>query len=218
MDQPKDTPNRHKIRWAPKVRPDRIRLLYERDALGLSDEALIDDVGLALHERCVSIVLVNRGEVRCPVCRQVFKVTRTYRERAKGEAADSPERGVPCPQPGCEWATTPGEWWNSWRHRELHAGWGLPPIEDFAARYPDAATPRQRMIMIDQLLHAFHQDLRRATPHRTVAHNLIEGNQNQAMALLDSLTYGEASTAEVKETYSTWRPAAQSTGRLGKVP
>lgn len=58
--EPSERPRQdEKIRWAPELRPDRIRRLYERDALGVVDSDLIDDVGLALHARCRSIVLVN---------------------------------------------------------------------------------------------------------------------------------------------------------------
>jgi hypothetical protein len=197
-----------RIRWAPKVRPERIRRLYERDALGIVDEALIDDVGLALYARCRSIVLVNDGLVACPRCATVFKVQRTYRERARGEAPGDPDRVVPCPRVGCGWETTVGQWHQSWRHRELHAGWGLPPLRAYAERYPGATAPRARMLLIDQLLHAFHHDLRRASPHRSVAHNLIEGNHRQALALLDSLAYGDHSTPGVRDAYDAWRERA----------
>ncbi len=197
-----------KIRWAPKVQPAKVRRLYERDALGIVDDDLIDDVGLALHARCESIVRVNDGQVQCPRCGTVFKVQRTYRERDKGEPPDNPERVAPCPQPGCGWETTVGQWHQSWRHRELHAGWGLPPIREYAERYPLAATARARMLLIDQLLHAFHHDLRSPRPHRSVAHNLIEGNHRQALALLDALAYGDRSTPEMRQTYASWREQA----------
>jgi hypothetical protein len=196
---------REKIRWAPKVRPERIRRLYEQDALGIVDDELIDDVGLALHARCVSIVRVNTGRVVCPRCATAFEVCRTYRERKRGEAPDDPERVVPCPRAGCGWQTTVGRWRQSWRHRELHAGWGLPALRAFAEAYPAATTSRTRMLLIDQLLHAFHQDLRRATPGRSVAHNLVEGNQRQALELLDSLAYGDHSAPERRATYAAWR-------------
>jgi hypothetical protein len=202
------TERTEKLRWAPKVRPERIRQLYERDALGIADEELVDDVGLALHARCRSIVLVNDGLVACPRCATVFKVCRTYRERSRGEAPDDPERVVPCPRPGCGWATTVRRWGESWRHRELHAGRGLPPIRAFADAYPLATTPRRRMLLIDQLLHAFHHDLRRRAPHRSVAHNLIEGNHQQALALLDALAYGDGSTPELRATHAAWREQA----------
>lgn len=197
-----------KIRWSPKEQPGRIRQLYERDALGVVDDELIDAVGLALHARCQSIVLVNNGLVRCPRCATVFKVHRTYRERAKDEPPDDPARIVVCPQPDCGWETTVGAWGQSWRHRELHAGWGLPPLREFAQRYPLATTPRQRLLLIDQLLHAFHHDLRNAGPHRSVAHNLIEGNHQQALALLDDLAYSHRSTPSLRETHASWHQQA----------
>ena len=201
-----------KIRWAPKVRPERIRRLYERDALGIVDDELIDDVGLALHARCVSIALVNDGRVVCPGCATEFKVARTYRERTKGETPDDPERVVPCPRTGCGWETTVGRWHQSWRHRELHAGWGLPALRAFAEGYPAATTAQTRMLLVDQLLHTFHQDLRRSTPGRSVAHNLIEGNQRQTLALLDSLAYGDHSPPERRATYAVLRAAGAAAG------
>lgn len=196
---------REKIRWAPKVRPERIRRLYERDALGIVDADLIDDVGLALHARCRSIVLVNDGLVTCPRCATVFKVQRTYRERARGEPAPDPQHVAPCPTPACSWSTTAGAWWRSWRHRELHAGFGLPPIRDFVDRYPGAPTPQARMLLIDRLLHAFHTNLRVQGPGRPVAVNLIEGNLKQVLALLDGLAYGDHSTPALRTTYAAWR-------------
>ncbi len=208
MSHPQRAEHTQKIRWAPKVRPEKIRQLYERDSLGIVDDDLIDDVGLALHARCESIVLVNDGMVKCPRCTTVFKVHRTYRERTRGEPPGDPEGVVPCPRPGCGWEMTRGQWGQSWRHRELHAGWGLAPIRDYAERYPLAVGPRQRMLLIDRLLHAFHHDLRNAAPHRSVAHNLIEGNHRQALALLDSLAYGDRSTPELRETHATWREQA----------
>ena len=178
-----------RIRWAPKVRPDKIRRLYELDARGIVDDELIDDVGLSLHARCRSIVLVNAGQVACPRCGEVFKVTRTYRERAKGEPAADPNEIARCPSPACGWQSTVGQWGDSWRHRELHAGWGLPPLQEFAERYPLAHTPRERMLLIDRRLHQFHTKLKRGSQGRPVAVNLIEGNIRQVRAPLDALTY-----------------------------
>lgn len=64
--------NELRIRWAPKVRQHQIRRLYENDARGIVDTTLIDDVGLALFLRCESLLMIWRGEVRCPVCRTRF--------------------------------------------------------------------------------------------------------------------------------------------------
>ena len=198
------------IRWAPKVRPEKIRQLYLNDARGLVDEHLVDDVGLALYLRCESIVLASTGRVKCPVCGAIVPVKLRDELRSAEAAADREAR---CPQ--CAWGTTVGAWAASWRHRELHAGWGLPAIEAYHDHYLQAGTPRERMLLIDRLLHAFHQDLRNASGHRSVAHNLVEGNHRQALALLDDLAYGDGSTPGLAETYDTWRGEAQRMGRPG---
>ena len=41
--------------WAPRVPRWKIARLYENDACGLADEALIDDVAYSLLERCRSM-------------------------------------------------------------------------------------------------------------------------------------------------------------------
>src|SRR5689334_11807084 len=40
------------LRWEPRVPGHRIRRLYETDARGIRDEALLDDVAYALYSRC----------------------------------------------------------------------------------------------------------------------------------------------------------------------
>lgn len=40
-----------KITWAPKVRQRKIWQLYQNDALGAVDEALVEEVGFALWQR-----------------------------------------------------------------------------------------------------------------------------------------------------------------------
>ena len=45
------------IRWAAKVSRAKIRQVYHKDALGLVDEELIEEVGFALLQRCENIVL-----------------------------------------------------------------------------------------------------------------------------------------------------------------
>jgi hypothetical protein len=59
------------------------------------------------------------------------------------------------------------------------------------------------MLLVDQVLHAFHHDLRNSGPHRAVAHNLIEGNHRQALALLDALT-GDTTAPERRRVREAW--------------
>jgi hypothetical protein len=98
-----------RIRWAPKVRQPKICQLYQRDAAGIVDEELIDDVGMALYERCRSILLVSNAQVECPRCGRVFHV-------GWGHASDDV---ITCPGVGCSWRTTSDQYHSSWRHRDL---------------------------------------------------------------------------------------------------
>ena len=47
--------------WAERVAQRKIRRLYENDAKGIYDEALIDDVGYALFARCQSFITANEA-------------------------------------------------------------------------------------------------------------------------------------------------------------
>jgi hypothetical protein len=117
------------------------------------------------------------------------------------------------------WEITGRQYRESFQYDGLAAWAALPVFQSFVDRYPAALAPRERMILIDQLLHEFHYALRRVSatgqrehhklPHRTTADSLIEGSHDQVVAFLDSLTYGEESTAELKATQTEWRKKVQ---------
>jgi predicted RNA-binding Zn-ribbon protein involved in translation (DUF1610 family) len=194
-----------RIRWSPKVQQDKIRRLYETDARGLMDEHLVDEVGIALLLRCQSILMVVSGRVACPGCGKTFVC-------AEHAAPDSPD-GVRCP--GCGWETTRRRYHDSWRHRDLWGANDGGAFAAFAERYPGAATPRERLLLIDRLLHVFHHNLKvNPTPHRSAGNNLIEGGHNEVVRFLDSLTYGDGSTPELKQTHAGWRETAREVMRF----
>ena len=185
-----------KIRWAPKVQRHKIRLLYENDARGILDEVLLEDVGLALLDRCRSVILVSRAEVECPRCGTVIAV---------GFGRPDPDAPIPCPGADCGWSTTARQWHASWAGRQLNGSRALPVFEKFADEYPRAADHRQRLLLIDQLLHAFHWLLGQGTPGRSVANNLIEGSHAQVLELLDGLAYGDAAPPDQAAEKERWR-------------
>jgi len=51
-----------KIRWAPKVRQEKLWRLYQSEAGGFLDEELLDKVGYALLERCENILMIDEGK------------------------------------------------------------------------------------------------------------------------------------------------------------
>lgn len=193
--------NQPPLQWAAKVRPDHIRRLYEQDARGIVDEALIDEVGVALYGRCRSILLVSSQQIECPRCDRVFRV-----EQPGDEVL------IACPS-GCGWTISGEQHHRSWRHRDL-IGTNTPAFQIFVDRYPHAATPRQKMVLIDQLIHAFHQSIRNTVPHRSAANNLIEGNHRQVVALLDALSYGDETTPELRDTRDAWKATVEQVQAL----
>lgn len=50
------------IRWARRVRPEKIRALYALDAKGIVDEHLINEIGYAMYARCLRIRDATRAQ------------------------------------------------------------------------------------------------------------------------------------------------------------
>jgi hypothetical protein len=144
------------------------------------DEALVEDVGYGLLHRCRSIQLATNRSLECPRCGAAFKLQ-------EGEPWRFLPGSHPCPIAGCGWETTAEAWHASWRHRDLQGLAGMPAIETYLNDYPRADTTQEKMVCIDQLIHAFHISLRDGEAGRAFANNLIEGSHEQVVDLLDRL-------------------------------
>lgn len=182
-----------KIRWPAKVRPEKLWKLYQSDAQGALDEELVSQVGYSLLARCESILLIDEGKVICPRCGTTFVVHVPY---TLGTA-----ESVSCPSEGCGWQVTGEEYDHSIRHRELKIGQAGQAFSAFLEAYPRAKTSQERMFAIDQLIHAFHWDMKLQLPNRPAGNNLIEGSLEQVIDLLDRLTFGN----DAQEAHAKWR-------------
>jgi hypothetical protein len=170
-----------KIVWSPKIRQAKIWQLYQNDARGTVDDALVEDVAYRLFQRCRCIRLATRGEVECPRCGLIFPMTEpgTWNMLAGVQS---------CPTPGCGWETTAAEWHESWRHRDLLGAAAMKAVETYMHDQPLAQGPKQLMVCIDQLIHSFHISLRTGKAGRSFANNLIEGSHKQVVEFLDRLS------------------------------
>jgi len=81
-------------------------------------------------------------------------------------------------------------------------------FEQYAANYPQAETPQQKILLIDALIHAFHQGIYAGAPHKAAANNLIEGSYSQVLAFLDRLSYGEGGTPGLQQRRAEWQEKA----------
>ena len=184
-----------RIRWAPRVSQGKIWQLYQTDARGLVDEELIDEVGFALYSRAQSILLIGEAKVECPRCREVFVVGREHQD----------EDVITCPTAECSWQLTFLQYRQSWHRQHLIGMNANSDLERFVESFPRAQQPQEKMVLIDQLIHAFHVKLKEREPLKSAAPNLIEGKGPKVVAFLDRLAYGDGSALEVIETRDRWR-------------
>ena len=175
--------------WAPRVPQRKIRQFYETDAKGIYDEDLIDDLGYGLLARCEGFITANRaraGELPCPQCHRLVRREEILRC----------SRGWELP-----WA----DYFKTIQHKQLS---GAEPVleqfQEFVDAFPLAKTPREKVLLIDRLIHGFHWYYKTKGPTRPVAVNLIEGRLNEVVAFLDDLTYSEKSTSGTRENRAEW--------------
>ncbi len=179
------------VAWASRVSQSLIRRLYETDARGIVDQDQVDAVGIGLYARCQSILALTDaycGRVHCPECASVV-IT-----QIEGRLNDSPIR---C---RCGWETTWLEYKKTTsRDKLLRAGNAEPVFRDFVASYRRATRPRERMVLIDSLLHEFHTSRRGESGPAAV--NVIEGSRDSIVAMLDGLFASENRAS----TEARWR-------------
>ena len=163
-----------KIRWAPRVSQAKMWQLYQSDARGIVDDELIDEVGFALYTRAQSILLVANGDVCCPRCHNILHIG--------WEQAETPDAVISCPTAGCSWQTTYRDWRKSLHRQHLFGRNADPALKAYIDQYQRAKRPQDRMILIDQLIHAFHERLKDREALKSVGGNLIEGKGPQVVA------------------------------------
>jgi len=189
-----------KPRWAPRLSPEKIRRLYESEAAGLLDEDLLDEVFVDMYLRCESIskatAFHHGGPFECPGCGHLIE----ERDRSAGWR----ER-LKCPR--CCWSMTAKEYLRTYQGRQVYAGGSLPAVEDFLGDVSRTRAPRDKMLMIDRVIHAFHYETVQ-NPGRPVAANLIGGKTAQVLAFLHGLTNGTPRDPLLRERIAKWRKTA----------
>lgn len=187
--------------WAPRVKKEKIRRLYELDARGIKDDELIDEVGWSLLARCEAFLLAcqaRKGTLPCPHCGQTVTHDRKKDTVMHCEA--------------CGWERTWGDYFHSIQHKQLS---GAEPVlnlfADFIHTFPNAKTPQQKMFAIDRVLHGFHYWItqQKTQETRPVAINLIDGRLADVIDFLDELSYGTDSTEGLIENHEAWFQKSQ---------
>ncbi|MBT4498264.1 MAG: hypothetical protein HOC74_11105 [Gemmatimonadetes bacterium] len=181
--------------WAPRVEKRKIKRLYEDDARGIRDEELLEDVGYSLLFRCESFIAANQacgGQALCAACGQIV------------QHSGRKEEILTCAS--CGWKLSWGRYFNTIQHKQLRGGEDvMGPFREYIAAFQRTRDPRERMILIDQLIHGFHGYIKEMKVRRPVCVNLIEGKMHDVIKFLDALSAGGHGTPALTETHALWR-------------
>ena len=178
--------------WAGRVPRHKIAELYKKDALGICDEDLIDEVGIGLLVRIREIFRAreaNSGLARCPLCRC-------------GIAHDfDPAFLIRCES--CNWELAWSEYQKSFQGKHLIASGMSAFMKEYLEKYQVAKSPRQKIILIDTLIHRYHWELEGGLTGPG-ARDLIGGKTQDVIDFLNELSYGTKSNPEILATRQEW--------------
>jgi len=172
-------PQTGKPEWAPRVRMEKIRRIYQNDARGILDEDLLDDVGITLYCRCESIVDASDaalGKVHCPGCATIVMRASTHKHEQ-----------ILCAQ--CGWTIRWIDYQKTYQHKDLWGGGFADAMREFMARGESRPSARAKMLLIDRLIHLWHwqfSEERGAT--RPAAPTFIEGSRKEVIKFLNELS------------------------------
>jgi hypothetical protein len=180
--------------WAHRLTKLQIERLYQSCGQGLLDEELIDDVGFSLYSRCISMLQVREAMLGNPLC---------PRCGAPAHVDEDPAPFARCADCGwnCPWEL----YQKTYQHKGLFAGGLEPFVRDFVRDFPATHSYRERMVLIDTLIHRFHWESAGVTDGRPGATSLIQGKMKDIMAFLDRLSYGENIPPDIAQTREAWR-------------
>jgi hypothetical protein len=186
------------VRWARRVSPDKIRRLYESDARGMLDEDLLDDVGFGFYvccRECLELGEAARGRVKCRDCGNII-----LRRLVDGQFDDS--EILTCGE--CGWEVACGDYHKSLLRRRPARPYEPERVfESFVRQWPLAGSPREKLLLIDRLIHEWHIHYRAVGwPLGT---SVVQATARQMVELLEGLAYGFGSTEGLEQTETVWR-------------
>lgn len=182
--------------WAYRLKKTEIERLYKNCSDGILDVDLVDEVGFGLLARCTSMLQVAeaiRGRPVCPQCGARAEVMNMYEPHASARCSK------------CGWECPWKAYQKTYQRKGLFAGGMESFVRDFVKEFSATRSHRDKLVLIDTLIHRFHWESATASGGRPGACSLIEGRMKDIMPFLDRLTYGDSIPPDVKQTREEWR-------------
>jgi len=164
------------FKWAQRLSKNDIYRLYKSEASGLLDEELLDEVGIGLYSRCETIKQVT--ERLCPNCSRVIEGA------FNGNNLD---RSISCSN--CQWISKWSNYRQSYKTDRIHGGRAYKYFIAYLDEYPLCKTARDKMLIIDRLIHYLHEDIDNERSVTPAAMNLIKGKQKDIREFIEELAY-----------------------------
>ena len=178
--------------WSGRIPRHKIAELYKKDALGICDEVLIDDVGISLLVRIEHIFRArqaNSGLACCPLCRR--EIPHDF----------DPAFLLRCES--CNWELVWAEYQKSFQGKHLIASGMTSFLKEYVEKYRVARSPQAKLILIDTLIHRYHWELEGGLTGPG-ARDLIGGKTSEIIDFLNHLSYGAKSSSEILSTRQEW--------------
>ncbi len=168
-----------KPEWAPRVSRQKILRLYQNDAIGIVDEELLDEIGITLYCRCESILDASDallGKVHCPSCANIIM-----------RAGTEKHEQILCGK--CGWTIRWIDYQKTFQHKDLWGGGFADAMHEFRTRWEARPSPREKMLLIDRLIHLWHWQFSKVRgASRPAAPTFIEGSRKEVIKFLNEIS------------------------------
>lgn len=167
-------PDKYNVfQWPVKLDIHKLNKLYMKDAKGIQDEILVDEIGLTLYLRCLygkqDMERMEKNIIRCHGCGAELAGGDDFRQCSCGRQYSYKE------------------YRRSYRKNNMPTGAAEKAFNIFIKNWGRAGTYQEKIVLIDSLLHEFHLSLVSGAVHRPVAMNFIDGSRSRVEQIINSL-------------------------------
>lgn len=140
---------------------------------------MLDNVGITLYCRCESILeasAAHLGKIHCPSCAHLIRRASTDRHEQ-----------ILCSK--CGWTIRWIDYQKTYQHKNLWGGGFADAMREFMARWESQPSAREKMLLIDRLIHLWHWMFSKERgASRPAAPTLIEGSRKGVINFLNELS------------------------------